>query len=305
MKKIAATQKTNSYKNKLMIDYLYVGGHKCASTWLHDMIVQHPEICAPKQKEPHFFDRSHPMASEDYFSLWDNRGLKGEFTTSYFLKRETLFRIKEHNPDIKLIVSLRNPVERMISHHKHWNRLRNLRSNDIGKYVKSTPGLLEGSLYLNPMKNLFSLFPRENIFILTFDGITKRPLNVAKGVFDFLGVSDGFIPKNLEKKSGEGLVPKSLLLEKSRHYVFNIMHNPRLNWVINFTRYSGLARLYRRLNSRKVYYDFKIEEKIIHQLLGELNDLMHLFENNGYRSLNDNIKLWIHDIEKKWLSKTQ
>jgi len=280
------------------INYLYIGGHKCGSTWLHDMLVQHPEIDMPKQKEPRFFDIYYKKGFNFYYNLWGGEGLMGEFSTSYFIDKGALHRIREHNPDVKLILSLRNPLDRTISHYKHWNRVSGVGNIEINQYLKDVPCVLDRSYYYKHLKEVFSLFQRENIKIILFDDIKNNPKEVVRSVFSYLEVGEGYLPKNLEKKTGEGFVPKFIFLEKFRQYVFSALYQANLQHIINFLRSVGVGRLFRKINSRKDYDIRAVDGEVMINFIEELKELQKLFIDNDYEKLNTTIQTWISSIER-------
>src|SRR6266700_2176906 len=122
--------------NKL--DFILAGAQKCGTTALHYFLQKHPRITMGDQQEMHFFD------DDDLFSVPVNyellhrhfprlarstllryatarRAIAGDCTPSYLYWKPTAERIWSYNPQIKLLVLLRNPVERAFA---HWNMQR-------------------------------------------------------------------------------------------------------------------------------------------------------------------------------------
>jgi len=118
--------------------FLIIGSQKAATTSLHYYLKQHPLIKTPKQKEIRFFcvDKKYKKGVEHYHSFFKFKSRHLETNKPYIsfeATPENMYfpycaeRIKAYNPDIKLIVSLRNPVNRAYS---AWNMLRELRHFD-------------------------------------------------------------------------------------------------------------------------------------------------------------------------------
>ena len=298
MIKIENKMKIDKIENKMKIDYLYVGGHKCGSTWIHDMIVQHPEISTPLKKEPNFFNENYSIGLNEYLKLWQEKGIKGEFSTSYFICDKTLKKIYHHNSELKILICLRNPVDRMISHFKHWNRLNDIKKININNYIESEKSVVDRSLYNKHLTKVLSHFPQENIKILFFENIISNPNKVVFDIFDFLQVSNSFTPKNLNKKSGQGFTPKFLFLEKIRSTIFNFLYNSKKNNVINLLRKNGIGRLYRKINSSQNISVNHIEKKYIDLILNDTKKLLKSIKEKENKKI---INEWIFDIERKWL----
>jgi len=99
--------------------FLIIGPPKCASTSLHFYLGQHPEVFVSKDKEPHFFSDYYQRGIEFYENLFKDAGNAkaiGEATPAYSFLPFAMERIHTHYPEVKLIISFRNPVERAFSH---------------------------------------------------------------------------------------------------------------------------------------------------------------------------------------------
>jgi hypothetical protein len=108
------------------IDFIICGTQKGGTSALDAYLREHPEICMADHKEVHFFDnednfsRSKPDYSKyhSHFSPKTTHNIVGEATPIYMYWNDAPRRIWEYNPNVKLIVLLRNPIERAYS---HWN----------------------------------------------------------------------------------------------------------------------------------------------------------------------------------------
>lgn len=271
------------------IDFLYVGGHKCGSTWLHDVLIEHPEICPPKQKEPNFFNLNYQQGFKYYDKLWSGKGLRGEFSTSYFTEIKNIERIYNYNPDIKILITLRNPLDRTISHIRHWNRLtpKNLDEPElIIKFLDQNPEIIQRSKYAQNIKNVLYFFPPKQINFNFFDDILSAPDMVFKNTLKFLNLECSKLPNSLYKKSAEGFLPRSTNIEKLRNYVFQYLQKFNMQKSINLLKNLGLGVLYRQLNSTKKKKNLIIPKKIYKVLIEDLNELKKI---NTKFSLNLNV----------------
>ncbi len=99
--------------------FLILGAPKCGTTALAQFISSHPNVFVTNPKEPHFFDSNYEMGLENYlkkyYSSWSTEHAAGEATPSYLIVPYVAKRIKECVPNAKLIVLLRNPIERAYS----------------------------------------------------------------------------------------------------------------------------------------------------------------------------------------------
>ena len=106
---------------KPQLDFIVIGAIKAATTWLQAQLKQHPDVFVP-DIEPHFFTRDHDRGWGWYRSLFPDAKrdgeLWGEKTADYLAKPEAARRIAQEYPDAKLIVQLRNPIDRAYSDYK-------------------------------------------------------------------------------------------------------------------------------------------------------------------------------------------
>jgi hypothetical protein len=124
----------NSYKscNDPMVNFLICGTQKGGTSALDAYLKEHPQICMAEQKEVHFFDnedlfRHKKPAYDIYHSAFSpkvSHKLLGEATPIYMYWYSAPLRIWKYNHSMKLIILLRNPIDRAYS---HWNmeRVRN------------------------------------------------------------------------------------------------------------------------------------------------------------------------------------
>lgn len=198
-------------------NFFIVGAPKCATTSLHSYVQAHPSVFMPKNKEPCFFCTDFPnemgvTSMEDYQQLFseadDSHLVIGESSVWYLYSEVAGKNIYEFNPDAKLIVMLRNPVDQVYSMHmqcyiegydnetnfeKAW-RLQDSRKN--GENLPS-PCKVEQFLqykaiasYSYQIERLLEIFPREQVKFILFDDIKSRPREVYVDVLNFLGLED-------------------------------------------------------------------------------------------------------------------
>lgn len=183
-------------------DFIGIGVQRGGTSWLYQCFKEHPDIFMPG-KELHFFDQQYTKGIDWYASLFDSQNtslVKGEMTPDYIFRQEALMRIKEHYPHTKLILILREPLERAnsaVGLLKSRGRYQNASFKDI---VEKEKWIIEQSLYYKQLCQLFALFPREQVKIYLFEDIANRPLWLLKDIFEFIGVDSAFRPQSFEEK---------------------------------------------------------------------------------------------------------
>lgn len=205
--------------NNLKADFLITGVMKGGTTILYDFLSLHPEINKSLKKEIHYFSLNYELGDSWYESHFLNNGLlNGEASPTYFDLATTKLipsMINRHNPHCKIIVILRDPVERAISHFNHLvkiNKNQNLNSIGIERFFnypfsKSVVASDEISSLLYHVLNFSCYFQKLNIYrsqfgsrlmVLKNEELRNSPYETMQKVYDFLGVNSEFSSSEFE-----------------------------------------------------------------------------------------------------------
>ena len=206
-------------------DFFIIGAPKAGTTALHAALAAHPGLFMSAVKEPKFFltdgppptrgggpgdvqtYREHVWRRPDYEALFDDappRTLRGESTPFYLYRQDAQERIRALVPDAKLIVILRDPVERA---HSNWTHLWSAGLDPIGDFVRACAEedarIAAGwadfwrytrlGRYGEQLESLFLRFPREQVFLLRYRALINAPAQTLDDICEFLGVHPGII----------------------------------------------------------------------------------------------------------------
>lgn len=235
-------------------DFIGLGAQKTGTSWIYACLYDHPQICIP-QKEIHFFSREHNWSQgtqwyERAFSSCDAR-VKGEFSPSYLYDGGTAERIHRLYPSAKLIASLRNPVDRAISHH-----LNDIKAGIVAPDVPFTtalaarPEYVDRGRYARQLEPYLQRFDRTQILILVYEDIRRDPLQFLRTVYRFLGVDESFVPSHLHRTVNEGQVPRFVALEQALNRSAGSLRRMGFDRLVWLVKQSGLPRSIRALNRR-------------------------------------------------------
>ncbi len=233
--------------------FVGIGAQKCASTWIYDVLQDHPEVCLSKEKEIDFFSYRYGYGYQWYERNWshcDAGKLRGEVSPSYFCEPAVPSRLKAYAPDTKIILSLRDPVDRAISNHKHEVRSHNFRGDDITfeAGLKNNPNYVNQSRYGLHLANWLEHFSAERILILLLDDIIIDAAGSARSIYRFLGIDPEHSSAALDTKSNESHSFKLHTLESVRRYARETIRVVGLDRVWHLGQRAGLQNLYRRIN---------------------------------------------------------
>jgi hypothetical protein len=179
-----------------IVNFIHVGVQKAGSSWLHQALSRHPDLFAASggdDKDTGFFSYHYDRGYEWYERHFHNGAgarLRGEISTSYLPCREAPARIARYNPDMKILVCLRHPVERVISHHYHELRLGHIsaRNGGLVEGLRNNPSYLEQSRYYTLLCRWLGSFKREQIHIVIFERLFEEPARHLAAIYRFLGV---------------------------------------------------------------------------------------------------------------------
>jgi tetratricopeptide (TPR) repeat protein len=220
---LSSTQSSFSPKN--LLRFLVIGSMKSGTTSLFEAIGSHPDFVKPIVKEIQFFSLFIERGYEWYFSHFPQRDkpyFTGESSTSSFDYLQVPERIAASDLDLKFIVILRNPIDRVISNFYHLKSHHNLKGrSDFNQTISEQLNLLDPyrnlliemasgesainsslpifqdynqffimrSLYSIFIRNWLNFFPQEKMLILKLQEFTEKPhLHLSK-IYDFLEVS--------------------------------------------------------------------------------------------------------------------
>src|SRR5690606_4934265 len=238
------------------VDFLGLGVQKAGTSWLYRALAAHPDVFMAQGDDKDlrffsaFYDFGYPWY-ERHFAAGAGTARRGEFSTSYFYSREAPERVHRYNRDIRLIVSLREPVARLISHHRHEIRLGHV-SGDLSleRGIENNPSYVEQSLYSVQLCRWLEYFPPSSFHVLIFEELFAKPEKTVAELYRFIGVSPDFVPGGLGEKVNEGRIPRSRGLERVVRVATSGLRAVGAGRVIDSLKRAGADRAVRAGNSR-------------------------------------------------------
>jgi len=205
-------------------DFFVAGAPKAGTTALHVALARHPALYMSAVKEPKFFltdgppptrggpgdvqtYREHVWRRDDYEALFDPApagALRGESTPFYLYNRDAQRRIRALVPDAKLIVILRDPVERA---HSNWTHLWSAGLDPVGDFVlacaEEERRIAAGwadfwhytalGRYGEQLEHLYSVFPGDQVFVFRYRALVEQPTRMLDRICAFLGAPQGVL----------------------------------------------------------------------------------------------------------------
>ena len=220
------------------IDFLVIGSQKCATTWLYDCLKDCPTLNLRNSKnEDAYYGGAmfREKGEKWYFSQFDNKDgdlQKGCISVEYIEDSAVPALLYQLNPDIKIIASLRHPVDRALSAYQWYVRksyipdlplqqgielaMKHFRGEIEDSFTSAYKNIIERGFYAERLSIWYGTFPADQIKINFFDEVKKDPLKTIQEIIAFLGADASFLPPNLNTipKKNTGYAPLIKLQRK-------------------------------------------------------------------------------------------
>ncbi len=182
---------------KRLPNFLYIGPDKAGSTWLHEVLVTHPEIYLTPAKDLYYFDRYFARGLEWYqrhFADVTGELVVGEICQDYLSCAESPARIATALGSPKMMATLRDPVERAYSSYLYM-RKHGEGPATFSEALRTKPTLLDHGRYGTQLKRYADTFGRERLHVAVFDDLQQDPQSFIDAVLAWLGVSPMVLPE--------------------------------------------------------------------------------------------------------------
>jgi hypothetical protein len=311
---------SNTKKPNLFI----VGAAKSGTTSVYNILENHPEIFMCPIKEPHHFSKDikfsnfnpnyqkrnkfdieeylskdilqkkHIAYIDDYsqyiqlFRNVTNQKIIGEVSNGYLYSKLAAKEIYKFNHQSKIIIILRNPVERCFSHWLMDYRIGLSRSNsciddlifDYNLNDQSWGGIshtyIQIGLYFEQVKRYLDIFPKNNIKILLFKDLKNDPNKFKNEIFNFLNLENINFERKIDKQFNEARIPKYALSSAIYNYFIS---RPHLKKMIN----PSFAKLFKNFLftstfEKNDYLSYLDKKKFLPYFIEDINNLENLIE---------------------------
>lgn len=217
-------------KKRILPSFIIIGAQRCGTTSLYDYLSHHPQIIPSPVKELFYFDDYYTRPIEWYKSFFPTQKqreklerdlvanvITGEASPSYFFNPYAAKRIKETLPDVKLILVLRDPIERAYSHYNHIKRLNReplsfeeaiekeqeritpdnekLAKDEFYKADQRRDySYLTRGYYAKQLKEWFKHFPKEQLLIVQSEEFYRETPKVYNEIVEYLGLNSYTLP---------------------------------------------------------------------------------------------------------------
>lgn len=191
--------------------FVIVGAVKAATTWIAHQLRSQPSIFLPKA-EPHYFSCEYERGPGWYANLFAGAApgqLIGEKSADYLAHPSAAARMARELPDARLVVQLRNPIERAYSDYCMLFR-RGSVDGEIERYMRADneqPRFLTGGLYRQHLARFYDHYPAAQVQVILYEDIRARPEATIQAVGRHIGSRTPLQPVAVDLRQNDGSRP--------------------------------------------------------------------------------------------------
>tara|TARA_B110000240_G_scaffold198093_1_gene256344 strand:- start:1509 stop:2372 length:864 start_codon:yes stop_codon:yes gene_type:complete len=243
----------------MKVDFFIVGAPKSGTTSLYHYLNQHQDICMSLIKEPNYFSSEELNDQglyykakvisklESYHKIFiqeKDHQLLGEASVSYLFYQNVPLKIYKYNPTAKIIILLRNPIERAHSHYLMDYRLGHtkisldaiLNDSSVKDHALLYQQYIELGFYYNQVKRYVDVFGHDNVCVMLYDQLKENNEDLTNNIIRFLNVdlNHGInfkTPYNRSKSSTNKIIQKLYSLTFIRKSVSFLFPNSIISYI--------------------------------------------------------------------------
>ena len=179
-------------------NFLHLGPSKSGSTWLHEVLIDHPDVYFSEAKDLYFFSRCYDRGVDWYASQFRDarpeHKIVGEFSQDYLASAEAPGRILDSlGTDVRLMVTLREPADRAFSSYlylsKHGQAAATFRDT-----ARIAPDLIDQGRYATQLRRYLRFFDRKAVHVGVFDDLQADAQAFLDSITDWLDLERHAVP---------------------------------------------------------------------------------------------------------------
>ncbi len=171
-------------------NFIYLGPSKAGSTWLHEVLIRHPQVFMTEAKDLYFFDRYFDRGIDWYAGHFRGAGpehrVVGEVCQEYLSSAEAPERMRSClTDDLRLMVTVRDPVARIFSGYLYM-RKHGVFMGSFGEALRARPAMLDHSRYATLLSRYLEHYDRSAIHCAVFDDLVEDPAAFIQSLLQWL-----------------------------------------------------------------------------------------------------------------------
>jgi len=224
-----------------------IGVPRAGTTWLYQLLASHPDVYMSPTKEIHFFDWHYSKGEKWYRQFFKGAGREvnviGEYTPHYLYYPGVPERIAAMPSINKLMVMLRNPVDRTFSHYIWQMQLDNYQGS-FEDFLEDYPDRVEKSHYSTNLRRFFEWFDRDQLLVLIHERAFRDIEGTIDQIAEFLEIGYSAFPEEAgERRVNTAKVPRYPYVRQLASQTGHFLRNANLGWLADVGARVGIKRL--------------------------------------------------------------
>ena len=222
------------------VTFLVAGCERCGTTWIDAALRSHADVFLPAEKQSYFFDRNHEQGADWYLERFADAGSAravGEVATGYCLP-DAVPRMAALLPHVRLIMSMRNPIDRAYSNY--MSRREQMGWSSMDDAIERSPEMLERGHYAEQIEAILAHYDRSQLALVFFDDLESDDRGFLRGILEHIGVDADVDSPMIGQAKNSAMFPR----------VRRVMHRAGLKPLLVATSRSSLGDSIRRVRRR-------------------------------------------------------
>jgi hypothetical protein len=238
----------------ILPNFIYIGTSKAGSTWIFNLLSHHPDVFMVPNKGLYFFDSHYDRGLDWYLSHFAASGdyrVRCEISHSYLHSNNACQRIAELNPDVKLMVCVREPADRAFSEYLDLVKNNRFRGT-FEEALRERPSLTDYGRYYTHLRPYYEQFGPDRIFVAVFDDIKNAPAELVERMFSFLDIKHVVKSAHVTQNVNAGGIPRFAPLVRSAKWGSKTLKRLGMRRPVGFAKRSAVIKnvLYRPFTER-------------------------------------------------------
>lgn len=248
-------------------DALVIGPMRTATTWIYQYLSLRDDVCLPGGvKETFFFDRRYERGMSWYAAHFRHCSRQAkrrvvEVAPSYFHSDVAPKRVRSCLGVVRLIVVVRDPVERAISHY-HYLRSRGLVGTSLTDAIRQFPEIIDASHYYRHLRRWEAIFGEANVSLLWYEDLKMDHMKFVKDLCNSLEIPCYPVEVDLGKtKVNTPSEPWWPWLARAGRWMANWLRNYRIYTPIEVAKRLGMEKIFFGSQGRRRKIEISLADK--------------------------------------------
>ncbi len=279
-----------------MLDFLFVGPMKTGTSWIHNYLRWHEGVSVPATvKETYYFSKnSHKgeMWFDKQFDGLHPDKLRGEVGPTYFPDKNAAERILNSCPEVRIIITLREPYERFLSHYHHNVRAGFIEPGTaLGEVFKTMAGMRGHASYAENVHMWREVFGADKVDVILYENLKEDAQRFGLDICNILDVHALNAPDEVNKKVGGRVTPRNAFMYRSAKNVATFLRKRDMNFLVNIPKKLGVQDMLvskkvpqeeKLADSKEMFAALKIEGARLEQEIGlDISKWKKIWESTG------------------------